>query len=96
MREELIETRVAPEVPVLQRAREEAGLSVGEPGPEGAAEPDEAVDPLEDDETQDSWEPPSPALGGPGQLIAAVVSAFVVGLSLLAAVAVLAWLLRLH
>jgi hypothetical protein len=82
------------------RARE-AGLSVGEPGPEGtrrvgAADPDGVVDPLEDGETQDSWEPPSPALGGPGQLIAAVVFAFVVGVSLLAAVAVLSWLLRLH
>jgi hypothetical protein len=54
------------------------------------------LDPLEGDEAQDSWEPPSPALGGPGQLIAAVVFAFVVGVILLAAVAALSWLFRLH
>ncbi len=54
------------------------------------------VDPLEGDEAEDSWEPPSPALGGPGQLLAAVVFAVVVGVILLAAVAAVSWLFRLH
>ncbi len=72
-------------------------MSPQTPGRDDPIRPsDPDVDPLEGDEDQESWEPPSPALGGPGQLIAAVVFAFVVGLSLLAAVAVLAWLLRLH
>jgi hypothetical protein len=60
------------------------------------ADSEEPLDPLEGDEAQDSWEPPSPALGGPGQLVAAVVAAFVVGVILLAAVAALSWLFRFH
>ena len=60
--------------------------------PVGATDPD--ADPLEDDEDQESWEPPSPALGGPGQLVGAVVLAFVVGAILVGVVAVLSWLFR--
>ena len=52
------------------------------------------MDPFEGDEDQESWEPPSPALGGPGQLVAAVVLAFVAGAILVGAVAVLSWLFR--
>jgi hypothetical protein len=48
-------------------------------------------DPLGDWEPEDSWEPPDPALGGPGQLIVAVVVAFLVAAVLLAAVAGLSW-----
>jgi len=60
--------------------------------PVGATDPD--VDPLEGDEAQDSWEPPSPALGGPGQLFGAVVFAFVAGAILVGVVAALSWLFR--
>ncbi len=52
--------------------------------------------PLEGEEAEDSWEPPSPALGGPGQLFAAVVFAFVVATILIAGVAALSWLLGPH
>ena len=52
------------------------------------------MDPFEGDEDQESWEPPSPALGGPGQLVAAVVLAFVAGAILVGAVAVASWLFR--
>jgi hypothetical protein len=60
------------------------------------ADSERPLDPLEGDDAQDSWEPPSPALGGPGQLVAAVVAAVVVGVLLLAAVAAVSWLFRLH
>lgn len=64
----------------------------------GANDPGQPSDPdadlLEGDDGQDSWEPPSPALGGPGQLIAAVVFAFVVGAILIGVVAALSWLFR--
>ncbi|MCG6921074.1 MAG: hypothetical protein LJF15_08320 [Acidobacteria bacterium] len=46
------------------------------------------------EETGDSWEPPRPALGGPGQLIAAVVAAIAVAVALVGVVAVLSWLFR--
>ncbi len=55
---------------------------------------DPDADPLDYDEDQESWEPPSPALGGPGQLVGAVVLAFVVGAILVGVVAVLSWLFR--
>lgn len=58
------------------------------------SEPDD-FDPFEGEEIEDSWEPPRPALGGPGQLLAAVVGAFVVALFLLGAVAAVVWLFRL-
>ena len=68
-------------------------MSVQAPGSEdpGRASAPE-VDPL--DEDQESWEPPSPALGGPGQLVAAVVLAFVAGVILVGAAAALSWLFR--
>ena len=46
------------------------------------------------EETGDSWEPPSPALGGPGQLLAAVAVAIAVALALIGVVALLSWLFR--
>lgn len=46
------------------------------------------------DETGDSWEPPHPALGGPGQLFAAVVAAIAVAVALIGVVALLSWLFR--
>ena len=52
------------------------------------------LEPIEEGEDQDLWEPPSPDLGGPGQLITAVVAAFVVGLILVGLVGVLSWLFR--
>ena len=61
--------------------------------------PTEHDDPLvhvDGEEIEDSWEPPSPALGGPGQLVAAVVFAFVVAAILIAGVAALSWLLGPH
>ena len=45
---------------------------------------------------EDSWEPPDPSLGGPGQLLVAVILAFVVGAGLLALAAGMSWLLRLR
>ena len=44
----------------------------------------------------DSWEPPDPSLGGPGQLLVAVVFACLAGVGLLALAAALSWLLRLR
>ena len=70
-------------------------MSPQTPGRDDPIRPsDPDVDPLEGDEDQESWEPPSPALGGPGQLVAAVVLAFVAGAILVGAVAVLSWLFR--
>ena len=57
-------------------------------------EPDD-FDPFEGEDLEDSWEPPSPALEGPLQLLAAVVAAFVVALVLLGAAGAVAWLFRL-
>lgn len=57
-------------------------------------EPDD-TDPLSDLEGEDSWEPPSPSLGGPGQLLVAAVLAFAVGAGLLALAAAVSWLFRL-
>jgi hypothetical protein len=51
-------------------------------------------DPLEDWEPEDSWEPPDPALGGPGQLAVAVVVALVLAVGLIGAVAALSWFFR--
>jgi hypothetical protein len=48
----------------------------------------------EAEEPEDSWEPPSPALGGPGQLLAAVVVAFLVAAALIGAVAAVTWVFR--
>jgi hypothetical protein len=48
-------------------------------------------DPVDDD-FEDSWEPPRPALDGPGQILAAVVAAILVGLALLALAAAVSWL----
>jgi len=59
-----------------------------------STEPDD-FDPFEGEELEDSWEPPSPALEGPLQLLAAVVAAFVVALVLLGAIAAVVWLFRL-
>jgi NAD(P)H-hydrate repair Nnr-like enzyme with NAD(P)H-hydrate dehydratase domain len=56
-------------------------------------EPDD-FDPFEGEDLEDSWEPPREALGGPGQILAAVVGAFVAALVLLGAVAAVVWLLR--
>jgi hypothetical protein len=59
--------------------------------------PTEHEDPLvhvDGEELEDSWEPPSPALGGPGQLVAAVVFAFIVAVILVAGIAALSWLFR--
>ena len=70
-------------------------MSPQTPGRDDPIRPsDPDVDPLEGDEDQESWEPPSPALGGPGQLVAAVVLAFVAGAILVGAVAAASWLLR--
>ncbi len=60
--------------------------------PVRVSDPD--VDPVTGDGEQESWEPPSLALGCPGQLVAAVLLAFVAGVILVGAVAVLSWLLR--
>ncbi len=57
-------------------------------------EPDD-FDPFEGEDLEDSWEPPSPVLEGPLQLLAAVVGVFIVGLILLGAAGVVSWLLRL-
>jgi hypothetical protein len=43
---------------------------------------------------EDSWEPPHPTLGGPGQLLAAVVVAFLVAATLIGAVAAVTWVFR--
>jgi len=51
--------------------------------------PEDPFDP--DDE---SWEPPSPALGGLAQLAIALLGAVVVGVLLLAAAAAVSWLVR--
>jgi hypothetical protein len=57
-------------------------------------EPDD-FDPFEGEELEDSWEPPSPELEGPLQLLAAVVAAFVAALILLGAAGAVSWLFRL-
>jgi len=57
-------------------------------------EPDD-FDPFEGEDLEDSWEPPSPVLEGPLQLLAAVVAAFVVALILLGAAGAVSWLFRL-
>jgi hypothetical protein len=57
-------------------------------------EPDD-FDPFEGEDLEDSWEPPSPVLAGPLQLLAAVVAAFVVALILLGAAGAVSWLFRL-
>jgi hypothetical protein len=59
-----------------------------------STEPDD-FDPFEGEDFEDSWEPPSPMLEGPLQLLAAVVAAFVVLLILLAAAGAVVWLFRL-
>lgn len=46
------------------------------------------------EETGDSWEPPRPALGGPGQILAAVVGAVAVAVALIGIVAAVSWLFR--
>ena len=46
------------------------------------------------EEPGDSWEPPHPALGGPGQLLAAVAVAIAVAVALIGVVALLSWLFR--
>jgi hypothetical protein len=48
----------------------------------------------ESEEAEDSWEPPHPALGGPGQLLAAVALAIAVAVALIGVVAALSWLFR--
>jgi len=54
--------------------------------------PEDPLDPdLPDD---DSWEPPSPALGGLAQLAIALLGAVVVGVLLLAVAAAVSWLVR--
>jgi hypothetical protein len=60
----------------------------------GSSDPDD-FDPFEGEELEDTWEPPQPALGGPAQLVAAVVGAFLIALLLLGIVAALAWVVRL-
>jgi hypothetical protein len=52
--------------------------------------------PREDGNDEDSWAPPSPELGAPAQLVAAVVLAFVAGVILVGAAAALSWLLGLR
>lgn len=54
----------------------------------------DGFDPFGAEDLRDSWEPPSPALGGPGQLLAALVAAVVVGVILLGTLAALSWLVR--
>jgi hypothetical protein len=55
---------------------------------------EEEPESLEAEEPEDSWEPPDPALGGPGQLAVAVVVALVLAVGLLAAAAALSWFFR--
>ena len=57
-------------------------------------EPDD-FDPFEGEDLEASWEPPSPVLEGPLQILAAVVAAFVVALILLGAAGAVSWLVRL-
>lgn len=57
-------------------------------------EPDD-FDPFEGEDLQDTWEPPSPVLEGPLQLLAALVGVVVVALLLLAAAGAVSWLFRL-
>ena len=57
-------------------------------------EPDD-FDPFEGEDLEDSWEPPSPVLDGPLQLLAAVMAAFAVALLLLGAAGAVSWLFRL-
>jgi hypothetical protein len=59
----------------------------------GPGQPDD-FDPFEGEDLEDSWEPPDPALGGPGQLLAAGVGVVLVALVLLGVVAAVAWLFR--
>jgi hypothetical protein len=59
-----------------------------------STEPD-GFDPFEGEDLEDSWAPPSPALAGPLQLLAAVVAAFLVALLLLAAAGAVSWLFHL-
>ena len=56
--------------------------------------PEDPFDPDLPDDESDSWEPPSPALGGPGQLVATVLVTLVVGVALLGALAAVSWLFR--
>lgn len=50
------------------------------------------LDPFDEDGFDDSWEPPRPALGGPGQILVAVVAAILVALALLGIAAAVSWL----
>jgi hypothetical protein len=59
--------------------------------PKAPEEPYAPGEPVGDD---DSWEPPSPALGGPGQLLATLVVTAVVAVILLGALAAVTWLFR--
>jgi hypothetical protein len=58
------------------------------------SDPDD-FDPFEGEELEDSWEPPQPALGGPAQLLAALVGVLLVALVLLGVVGAVTWLFRL-
>ena len=56
--------------------------------------PEELYTPGEPVGDDDSWEPPSPALGGPGQLATTLVVTAVVVAVVLAALAAVTWLFR--
>jgi hypothetical protein len=59
-----------------------------------SAPPEDPLDPGLPDDEADSWEPPSPALGGPGQLVATLLVTLVVGVALLGTLAAVSWLFR--
>jgi hypothetical protein len=73
-------------------AAEEGREVAGEPPGPGAADSEEPFDPWEVDEGLETWQRPGSTLGPLGQLAAALVLVFVVGLTLLGTVAVLSWL----
>jgi hypothetical protein len=56
--------------------------------------PEEPLEPGEPILDDDSWEPPSPALGGLAQLAIALLGAVVAGVLLLAALAAVSWLVQ--
>jgi hypothetical protein len=71
---------------------EEGRGVTGEPPGPGAGDSEEALDLWEVDEGLETWQRPGSTLGPFGQLAAALVVVFVVGLTLLGAGAVLSWL----